>query len=78
MDTFYREQIIQQVATDKRNRDAGQADDVRSIPWVARVCRIADSDQPAVPIMSRSRYRDALCELWEMGRALDAGFQSHA
>jgi carboxyl-terminal processing protease len=66
VDAFYREQIIQQVATDKRNRDAGQADDVRSIPWVARVCRIADSDQPAVPIMSRSRYRDALCELWEL------------
>lgn len=66
VDAFYREQIIQQVATDKRNRDAEQAGNVRSIPWVARVCRIADSDQPAVPIMSRSRYRDALCELWEM------------
>ncbi len=66
-DAFYREQIIQQVATDKRNRDAaGQADNVRSIPWVARVCKIADSGQPAVPIMSRSRYRDTLGELWEM------------
>lgn len=66
VDAFYREQIIHQVATDKRNRDAGQAGGVRSIPWVARVCKIADADQPAVPIMSRSGYRNALCELWEM------------
>lgn len=67
VDAFYREQIIHQVAADKRNRDAAQAGTVRSIPWVARVCKIDDGKRDAVPIMSRSSYREALGELWELG-----------
>ena len=66
VDEFYRDQIVHQVAADKRNRNSANAGGVRSIPWVARVCKIADKNQPAAPIMSRSSYRDALRELWEL------------
>ena len=66
VDAFYRRQIIHQVATDKRNREAQKADHVRSIPWVARVCKISDAGQPTAPIMSRPAYRSALAELWQL------------
>jgi hypothetical protein len=67
IDEFYRDQLIHQVACDMRNREAAGAAAVRSIPWVCRVCKIADPSMPAAPIMSRSRYRASLLELWEMG-----------
>jgi hypothetical protein len=66
VDAFYTEQIVQQVAADKRNRDAAGATAVRSIPWVSRVCRIADDSMPPAPIMSRGSYRESLHELWEL------------
>lgn len=38
---------------------------VRSIPWVARYC--PDDEDPAIPIMSRERYREVLRHLWLRG-----------
>lgn len=66
VDSFYSEQIVHQVACDRRNREAEGAGNVRSIPWVSRVCRIADRSKPPAPIMSRSRYRESLAELWDL------------
>jgi len=34
--------------------------------WVSRVCRIADRSQQEAPVMSRSRYRESLGELWRL------------
>jgi hypothetical protein len=67
VDRFYAKEIVQQVVADKRNRDAAGALHVRSIPWVARVCKIADNREPPAPIMSRSRYRQTLGQLWGLG-----------
>lgn len=67
VDAFYAAEITQQVTTDRANRKALGADSIRSIPWVARVCKIADADQPPAPLMSRSRYRESLGELWNLG-----------
>jgi hypothetical protein len=66
VDAFYREQILQQVRTDLRNREKDGALHVRSIPWVARVCRIEADEKHPVPVMSREAYREALGELWSM------------
>ncbi len=67
VDAFYADQITHQVAADKYNREAGNASHVRSIPWVARVCRLDEDNQRRAPIMSRSRYRQSLAELWKLG-----------
>jgi hypothetical protein len=67
VDEFYARQIVHQVACDKRNRQAAGASHVRSIPWVARACRIADAGQQPPPIMSRARYRQSLGQLWRLG-----------
>lgn len=67
VDGFYRQQLIQQVAADKRNREAAGSASVRSIPWVCRVCKIAGPSLTAAPMMSRESYRASLLELWDMG-----------
>lgn len=67
IDAFFRDQVIHQVAADRRNRETADAKGVRSIPWVCRVCKIADPKLPAAPVMSRESYRESLLELWRMG-----------
>lgn len=66
VDVFYREQILQQVRTDRKNREKENALSVHSIPWVARVCRIEADDKHPVPVMSRKAYRQTLGEMWSM------------
>jgi hypothetical protein len=67
VDDFYVREILQQVRSDRRNRELFDALHVRSIPWVARVCRIEGDEGSPVPIMSRKSYRRALGQLWELG-----------
>ena len=67
VDDFYRREILHQVRSDRRNRVLSHALDVRSIPWVARVCRIEGDNGEPVPIMSRKNYRRALGQLWKLG-----------
>ncbi|MFK8110552.1 MAG: hypothetical protein AB8B91_00030 [Rubripirellula sp.] len=68
VDDFYAFQIKHQVMADRKNRLAVNAEKVRSIPWVARVCRINIDDQRPLPVMSRSEYRKTLVELWQQER----------
>ncbi len=67
VDDFYTREILHQVRSDRRNRELSGALRVRSIPWVARVCRIEGDEGSPVPIMSRKSYRRALGQLWELG-----------
>ncbi|NND96452.1 MAG: hypothetical protein HKN47_03880 [Pirellulaceae bacterium] len=64
VDLFYSNEILQQVRTDLVNRRALGKQNVKSIPWVARVCKIDTSDRKA-PVMTRESYRRALVQLWQ-------------
>ncbi len=64
VDAFYAEEILQQVRTDRQNRERLGKSTVASIPWVARFCKLQSGDRPA-PIMTRERYRETLGELWK-------------
>ncbi|MGI9474369.1 MAG: hypothetical protein ACR2NZ_22700 [Rubripirellula sp.] len=64
VDQFYRQRMLQQVQADRFNRVAEGAENVASVPWVARVCKLADASAPAAPMMSRPQYRECLAELW--------------
>ena len=67
VDNFYAKEIVHQVESDRRNREQAGATTVRSIPWVARACRIPGVESAGVPLMSRERYRLALVDLWKLG-----------
>ena len=63
---FYRKEILQQVKTDRANQLALGRTEVRSIPWVARFCKI-DTQNRKTPIMIREAYRSTLVEFWREG-----------
>lgn len=78
VDEFYREEILQQVRTDRANREmlgkrnTGQHNDkqtgkqtgARSVPWVARYCKL-DPQNRKSPMMTRGAYGSALDQLWK-------------
>jgi hypothetical protein len=64
VDDFFEAEILQQVKTDHENRVACRQGNLTAVPWVARYCRIETSGQPT-PMMSRTRYRTALANLWQ-------------
>ena len=66
VDAFYHAEILQQVSTDRVNREALGKTSVVSIPWVARFCKLDTTDRKA-PIMTRESYREALVEVWKQG-----------
>lgn len=67
VDDFYAKEIVHQVESDRRNRERFGRTGVRSIPWIARACRIPGVETAGVPMMSRARYRQSLSELWRLG-----------
>lgn len=66
VDDFYAFQMTQQVTADRRNRIACGMTKVHAVPWIARVCLIAAGDE-SLPVMTRTRYRKTLEEVWENG-----------
>lgn len=65
VDQFYWDQMLHQVKADQANRISAGAQDVLSVPWVARVCKLADPGLSPAPVMSRDRYRACLAEIWK-------------
>lgn len=66
IDNFYAGEMTHQVKSDLRNREMAGSTRVRSIPWIARVCRIESDLSPSIPVMSRERYLQTLAELWAL------------
>ena len=67
VDDFYAARMLRQVNQDRMNRLAAGADEVVSVPWVARFCKLAGESDPPIPMMSRQRYRECLVEIWGDG-----------
>jgi hypothetical protein len=84
VDEFFANEITQQIDTDFQNRAASDDRKLKSVPWVARYCRIK-SDSPEIPLMTRTRYRKTLSELWkkdittmQVFNAMHAGYEEYA
>jgi carboxyl-terminal processing protease len=84
VDDFFANEITQQIDTDFENRSASKNREMKSVPWVARYCRIEPSG-PMIPLMTRKRYRETLGELWtkdiatmQVFNAMHEGFEEYA
>ena len=64
VDRFYFHLLIRMVSDNEANL-AQWAPQVNALPWVSRYC--PDEEDPAIPIMSRERYREVLRHLWLRG-----------
>lgn len=64
VDQFYTNLLLREVSADAANR-AVWAPGRKSVPWVCRWC--PDDPNPAIPVMSRERYREVLRHLWLRG-----------
>jgi len=64
MDQLYTYVMLSQISEDTANAQRW-APETLSIPWVCRYC--PDMDDAAVPMMSRTRYRELLRHLWLRG-----------
>jgi hypothetical protein len=64
VDRFYFHLLIRMVSDNAANLTRW-APHIQSLPWVERYC--PDDEDPAIPIMSRERYREVLRHLWLRG-----------
>jgi hypothetical protein len=64
VDRLYFHLLIRMVSDSEANA-ARWAPWMKSFPWVSRWC--PDDEDPAIPIMSRERYREVLRHLWLRG-----------
>lgn len=64
VDQAYFHLLVRQVSDDAANRAAWRPE-LKCFPWVSRWC--PDDMDPAIPIMSRERYREALRHVWLRG-----------
>jgi hypothetical protein len=64
MDKLYTYVMLSQVSEDVANAQK-MAPESLSIPWVCRYC--PDLEDPKVPILSRTRYREILRHIWLRG-----------
>ncbi len=64
MDRVYTYLMLAQMSDDAANRQAWRVE-APAIPWVCRYC--PDMDDPKVPMLSATRYREILRHLWLRG-----------